>query len=377
MAAPLPNLRRPWEGLVSYRARGGKGPFPAMSFLAEVRSRLPASRRYLGLSLLLPLGLATLVLAFLFTSFDIDFGGAWETMKASDPLLFALAFVVHYASFVFRSARWRLLLQNVQTEGAKAPGLLHCLRLVLTAWALNSVTWFRMGDAYRAYAYSGDTGESFSRTAGTVLSERVLDVAAIFVLVVAGSLMLIIGGASTSWLFVAAAAFLAGAALGLLALMVFFRGRLAHRLPDRLQGIYQRFHHGVLGSLRRLPLLATFSLLTWLAEAGRLYLVCEAVGVDIGPGLVIFVGVANALLTLIPLTPGGLGITETGMAGLLMASLTEAAALSVTLLDRFISFFSILIVGGAVALTYETIRRLRPAAPSQGASPGVGHSLHR
>ena len=202
-----------------------------MGFLYQIQRRLPTARRpFVGLATIIPFGLAALVLFFLVTSFDIDLSGTWERLKASNFLLFALALLVHYTTFIFRGARWRVLLQNVQPDKKRVPGVLYCARLTLLAWFFNSLVWFRLGDAYRAYAYAGDTSESFSRTMGTVLAERVMDVTMVFLLVVTGALLLVVGGTDASWLFVVAAAFLVATIVGLLA-MAFFRRRLVPRQP--------------------------------------------------------------------------------------------------------------------------------------------------
>jgi uncharacterized protein (TIRG00374 family) len=57
---------------------------------------------------------------------------------------------------------------------------------------------------------------------------------------------------------------------------------------------------------------------------------------------------ANGLLSAIPLTPGGLGIVETGVSGLLQLELTVELAVAVALVDRTISYLSIIATGGVV-----------------------------
>jgi hypothetical protein len=71
-------------------------------------------------------------------------------------------------------------------------------------------------------------------------------------------------------------------------------------------------------------------------------------GLHVDVGLVLFVALASALLTTIPLTPGGLGLVETGVAGLLMLAMPREEAVSVAVLDRSISYISIIIIGGAL-----------------------------
>ena len=72
-----------------------------------------------------------------------------------------------------------------------------------------------------------------------------------------------------------------------------------------------------MGSFGRLPLVFGLGVLGWMCEVGRLFFVLKALGVSVALGLVLFVPMANGLLSAIPLTPGGLGIVETGVSGLL------------------------------------------------------------
>ena len=67
------------------------------------------------------------------------------------------------------------------------------------------------------------------------------------------------------------------------------------------------------------------------------------------------------MLTTIPLTPGGLGVIEPGIAGLLMWQLAAEDAVSVTLLERAISYISVLIVGGLLFLGGEIVARHKDA----------------
>ena len=121
---------------------------------------------------------------------------------------------------------------------------------------------------------------------------------------------------------------------------------------------------GTMRSFRTLPRAGLFGLLGWLSEVGRLYLVVSATGLEVGIGLIVFVTVANALLSAVPITPGGLGIVESGIAGLLTLAVAEESAVSIALLDRSISYLSVIIFG-AMALAYHqhlVVRRSRKQA---------------
>ena len=311
--------------------------------------------------------MAALLLVFLVTRFDVDIGDTWDKIKASNPLYFALAVLVHYATFVFRGARWRVLLKNAQGQESQVPNALYCGRLILLGMLVNSVTWFRLGDAYRAYVYADETGQSFPRTIGTVVAEQTLNVVLVFLLLALGALILVLSGNDPAWLLaiVGLAGGLVAVVAAVIAGMRLYHLRLARRLPQRLQDAYLHFHEGTMGSFRQVLLVSALGLLGWFCEVGRLYFVSQAIGVDMSAGLVIFATMANAILTLVPITPGGLGIVEAGLVGLLKRlSLTESQALPIVILDRSISFLSIIITGGALFVAREVMRRRKPAKSS-------------
>ncbi len=306
---------------------------------------------------------AAMFLVFLVTRFDIDWEATWDMLKDSNLYLYGVAFASYYVGFIFRGMRWQIMLRsasNAEDSPLEVPSVLACSRYIFLGWFANAITWFRLGDAYRAYVFTDATGYSFSRTIGTVLAERVLDVVMIFILLVVAALALY--GASDlggTILFLVIAFLLVLASVAGLFVMKQFGMRLARFLPARLRSSYDRFHQGALGSFEQLPLLLFISFLIWFTEVGRLLFVIQALdlSVTVSLSLILFVTLANAILTTVPITPGGLGIVEPGIIGLLTLSLTRSEAVSVALLDRSISYLSIVMLGGVVFFLYQASRR--------------------
>ena len=292
------------------------------------------------------------LLALLLTRFDIAWGQTWALMRGMNLGWFALAIAVHYTTFYFRGARWRMLLANAARRDGEAFVSRHPLyygRIILMSWFANSVTFFRMGDAYRAYAYADDSKTSFTRTAGTVLADRLVDLSVVGTLMGIGILILLIDGQVDPPLILVmvAVGLIALIAAGLLAMTVAQRWVMP-LLPRRLAEFYERFHSGTMGSLDQLHWVFALGALGWFAEVVRLFFVIKALGISVALGLVVFVPMANGLLSAVPLTPGGIGIVETGVSGLLQLELTVELALAVALLDRTISYLSIIVTGGVV-----------------------------
>jgi uncharacterized protein (TIRG00374 family) len=316
----------------------------------SAREAASLRRKFLSPQTVVSFALLGTLLWFLTTRFDIAWGDTWDTVRTMNPAWYAAAVVIHYMTFVFRGARWRVLLMNVARHDdppSPPPSVAFAGRVILMSWFANSVAFFRMGDAYRAYAYAEDAGVSFPRTAGTVLADRLIDTAVVIVLMGVGIVIMLIGGQIRPPLYVV---YIAPGVLALilsgLATMALARNWLVPKLPHKIGDFYRRFHDGTLGSFGRMRLVFALGILGWLCEVGRLFFVIQALGVSVAIGLIVFVPMANGVLSAIPLTPGGVGVVETGISGLLQLELTVEVAVAVALVDRTISYLSIIVTGG-------------------------------
>ncbi|MXX53868.1 MAG: flippase-like domain-containing protein, partial [Dehalococcoidia bacterium] len=141
-------------------------------------SQVPIVRRIFSIPTLLSFGVAAGVILFLATRFDLDWGETWRGILDINPWFYLLAFALYYMSFIFRGMRWKMLATNAaesSSDETQVPSTLHTSQLIVIGWFVNSVTWLRMGDAYRAYAFAADSKSSFSWSLGTLLAERVMD----------------------------------------------------------------------------------------------------------------------------------------------------------------------------------------------------------
>ena len=318
-------------------------------------------RRALSAPTIIAFVLAGAFLTFLFTRFDIDLDEVRRNLNDSNPLLYGAAIVIYYASFLARGLRWRVMMKNVEAQrggGNPVPGPLACASFILLGWFANSITIFRLGEAYRTYLVTETTGASFIRTAGTVLTERAMDLFLVFGFLGAAVLFAAATGELGSFAKFLAIAFglMVVAALVLL-FMRRFGLRVASRFPKRIQEAYQGFHQGALLSLRQLPLVSALGLAAWACEVARLYFVVQALGFTLPFSMIVFVSMTHSVLTTVPITPGGLGLSGPGMVGLLMLRLSQSQAVSVALLDRTITYLSIVVFGGLWFLGREARRQ--------------------
>jgi uncharacterized protein (TIRG00374 family) len=326
-------------------------------------------RRFFNFRTLISLILAIGLIVVVFTQLNIDFSETWNKIKGCNPWYFALGFVSYYLSFPVRALRWRYLMHHAgirEDQGVGMPSLMALTQMVMMNWFANSVLYARLGDAYRAYLFKDRTGVSFSKTLGTLLAERFLDILVIVLLTVVSIIWLLLTGGHDWKVF--GTVLVIGIVLLLVIILVLggmgkFGHKLVNLLPKKIRVFYTMFEQGALSSFGQLRILTLLTVVIWLLEAGRLIMVAQALGFDIievGIALFIFAALGNALITAIPLTPGGLGLVELGVPGLLMiTSLSYTDALSITLVDRTISFLSVIAVGLLVFAFWHVMEAVR------------------
>jgi glycosyltransferase 2 family protein len=268
--------------------------------------------------------------------------------------LVLLAFAIYYLGFPLRGWRWTKLLRGAGYKVKVKDGT----EILFISWLVNCIVPAKLGDLYRAYLLKLNSPVSATRTLGTVFMERILDLIAIAALgILAGYWQF--HGRLNDLPVVTQAIFAIGVVVIVLLIVALVVMRNFGRrvigflpLPHRVADFYDRFEEGVFGSVgvRGLPLLGLLTVLVWITEGLRLFFVIRALGfadVDLGLSGAMFVALIGSLLTAIPFTPGGIGLVEGGMIGVLTkvfgASPTHAAA--IVLVDRAISVFSIVLLG--------------------------------
>jgi len=332
-------------------------------------------RRFLNLRTIGSIVFGILLLFFLSQQLNIDFGLTWAQIAGADPLFLALALLAYYATFPLRGFRWAFILGRV---GSRVR-LRDATEILFLSWFVNCILPAKLGDLYRAYLLKGNFGGSISRTIGTIFIERISDILVIFGLALAAGFWSFRGRSRPEIEALFLAGFAVAAALLVMVVVLRYLGsRLTRWLPARVADLYERFHEGSTGALtvRSLPIVGAVTVAIWLLEAVRLFFVIRALdlpGANLGISASLFVALAAALLTAIPLTPAGVGFVELGIVGLLsLYGVSGEPALAVALTDRAVSILTVIILGGILYAFSAKIRRAHGAGAGRG---GAGSRL--
>jgi glycosyltransferase 2 family protein len=265
--------------------------------------------------------------------------------------LYALATVV-------RAERWQRLLED---EGA-APTRADTYALTCVGYAGNNVLPARAGDAIRMVLMAPRAGASKRTVIGTLLAERLLDVAVLVMLfvVVGWGLLGEVGGDKVEIV----ALVLAGVAVAAVAGYVVVRRN--QRLTAFLAPIasstlgLRRAHHGLL--------LLGMTLVIWGIEAGVWMSTAAAVGFGMDPIEGLYIVALASVFSLIPSGPAYAGTQDAAaILGIKALGGTGAQAVAYIVMLRFVIVVPITIVGlGLLAARYGGLGRLRRVRAEAG-----------
>jgi glycosyltransferase 2 family protein len=132
-------------------------------------------KRILQVALIVAL---TIFLLWLFLR-NADFRSVWAILRSASPAWLALAVLANLMGLVFRTVRWRILLDR---DGP--PPFYATLFANSVGYMLSTMLPIRAADVTRPALLSWRTPRRFSGVLGTVLMERILDL---------GSLLLLFG----------------------------------------------------------------------------------------------------------------------------------------------------------------------------------------
>ena len=339
------------------------------------QDQLSISKRLLNWRTIVPLVIAIIALVIFAQKININPKLTWIAMRNANVYFVMIAFIIYYFSFPIRTFRWRMLLENIgytKENGIQLPNFWKLLEIIYVSWFANVIVPAKLGDLYRAYLLRREAGLPASRTFGTVLAERLLDLIVLLLLFIPSVIIslhenlppqLALGLKITMVLVIVGV-------IGLFMLRM-FPTQIGLVVPKRFRGYYYQFQEGTLGSFRRIPSLTGLTVGVWVCEALRFFFI--ALALNLIPGNLthvlsasLFIALGEALLTAIPFTGGGIGLVEGGM--LAMISLftpNTSLALAAIVIDRAISLFSILVIGFFVFMFTISRQASIPEPPLQ------------
>lgn len=275
---------------------------------------------------------------------------------------------------VVRAVRWRRLLAPIRDVSFGAT-----FGYLLIGYLANNVLPARLGELVRCHYLGDREGLSRATALGTVVVERVVDIAVVVAIAAAAILVLSVRG-------IVASAVLVGVAIGVLLAVALAIGIAAHRLPGaarvtalagrwpRLRDLVTRLREGlaVAGDPRTLFEALALTVVAWGATILAFAAAGQAVGVQLTIGQAALLASGVALASAIPSGPASLGTFE--LAAVQIAQVLGVAAAPAFAMALIVHATILLITstGGVIALVRLGWRRSEEPATPIASQPTVG-----
>jgi glycosyltransferase 2 family protein len=264
--------------------------------------------------------IAALTILFLYLFLrNSNLGDVWGIMKATNPWWLALGLIVNFSALIFRTFRWRTLI-----DSENPPPFYATFFANTVGYMLSTVLPIRAGDVARPALLARRTTVRFSGALGTVLTERILDLYSLLLLFI-----YFVGrhwndfGTTRAWLLMRSGAIgcliVIAALTGLVGGIYLFRERmrrvheyLARFVPKRFRGAWMHFYDAFVESLklRERPAAAFkvvfFTLAIWFCLTAQFWVTMQGMPRHLPFDSSFFISGVTTLGLAIP-TPGGVG----------------------------------------------------------------------
>ena len=279
-------------------------------------------------------------------------------------------------NYVWRSVKFRRYLASLDVPSA---GVRRDFLIFLSGFALT-ITPGKVGELIRTVYIRRLTGAPANRTSAVIIADRITDGLAMLALALTGLFEFRYGRPFLGLVLVV----LAGG------LLLIQRPELLHRLINRMAGMplvgggitHARAFIDASHTLFRPRMLAegfALSVVSWYGECVAFFLVLIGLGIEASWSLLLaatFILALSSLAGGASMLPGGLGITDASVAGMLLLliddpGMNRSVAAAATLLIRFATlWFGVFIGAIALAILEHETRNLPsvPALPEEAAA---------
>ncbi|MFL5920552.1 MAG: YbhN family protein [Gaiellaceae bacterium] len=276
-----------------------------------------------------------------------DFGKLGEELASFRWELFPLALAFTALNYLLRFWRWQRYLDRVDVHVPWGGSL-----AIFTAGLTMTITPAKLGELLKCALLHRSYDVPVRRSAPVVLAERVTDASGVVVLA------LVAGAGTRSW------PLLVAAFVGVLGVVAVVRSPLLER--------FAFFGEATEASraLLTTPLLVTMTLLSavsWFCECLAAYVCVRGLSLDLSLADTVIVFSLGSLAGAASLLPGGLGVAETSMTGLIhvLGDTSKAAAAAATVLIRLATLWFAVVLGLiGLAVEARASRRAQPVRRS-------------
>ncbi len=296
-------------------------------------------------------------LIFIALSVLADFDSLVGAFKHFNWLYLPIILALSLSNYAIRFAKWDYYVNCLRIELPKRESL-----AIFFSGFVMSATPGKMGEVLKSYLLKQFNKTPISQSAPIVVAERLTDFIALIMLAVAGAY--VIGYGKTIVLGFAAGfavliLLMSSRQLSTKAISLLSHIKLLGRHIEKLQQAYNSIY--TLIQFKTLVVATGMSLVGWVMECFGFFIVLEVFDIHLRVLTATFIYAFSTILGAASFLPGGLGVTEGSLTGLLiLAKIPKHIAVASTLTIRVATLWFAVVIGALVLMKYQ--KRLLPQA---------------
>jgi len=293
-------------------------------------------------------------LVFLGFSIYADFDNLIRTFGEFSWIYFPLVLALSFGNYIIRYYKWEYYRKLLEIDLKPKASF-----LIFMATFVMSVTPGKMGELLKSYLVREENGTPISRSAPIILAERLTDFISVVLLCIAGAFVfdygqgIIIG---VGLFFLSGVILISSRKLSMKFISYLEKIKLLSRFANKFQEAYESIYTLV----RIKPLIiATFvSAVAWFCECLGLYVILRVYStishIEVSLMSAVFIYGFSTIIGSIAMLPGGLGVTEASLTGLMvLMKIPKDVSVASTFIIRVATLWFAVLIGVIAVYFYQ------------------------
>jgi uncharacterized protein (TIRG00374 family) len=268
------------------------------------------------------------------------------------PVILSLSFL----NYIFRFFKWHYYLHILEIKLSFKESFL----IFLSAFTM-SVTPGKMGEVLKSYLLKEENNTPVSKSAPIILAERLTDFVSIVLLCIIGSyvfnygqaIILIIG-----LIFILTIVLLSMRGFSLKLISFLEKISFIKKHIEKIQTAYDSIYQMI--KIKPLIIATLISLLSWFFECMGFYIVINvftnSLGIETSLLSATFIYAFSTLIGAVAMLPGGVGVTEASLTGLMVLSkIPKDISVASTIMIRLATLWFAVLVGIVSVFLYQRL----------------------
>ena len=290
------------------------------------------------------------IAVFVVLSIYVDIDNVIIALSNFKWIYIPLILIFVFLNIIIRFFKWNYYLNSIGIKIKRKDSM-----IVFLGGLTMCITPAKMGEVFKSYLLKELNNTDISKSAPIVFAERITDMIAIIILAS-------IGMSSFRYGYM-----ILFAAMIVIIIMIFIiqsrnicmniidvvrRIHIISKFTGNLHVLYESMY--TLFNLKNILVAVSISIVSWSFESIALFFVLKGFGIDVSLLFSMFAYNFSTIVGVLSMMPGGLGVTEGSLAGLLMMNdVPKAIAVGATLIIRFSSLWFGVLIGMTVLYLYK------------------------